>query len=301
MLSAGVSTASDRTARPSGCLSKLLFLIAGLFLTPVFCCGLSLVVYMIVPPPHMNILVMGVDGRQNEGFISRTDSVMLFGVSPARLRVSMLSIPRDVFIQVPGYGLQRVNTVNMLGEEKVPQSGPALLAQSMRASFNIHVDRYVRLNFNSFVELIDAVGGITIDVDKAIVDDAYPTDDYNVTTVRFESGIQHMDGKRALMFARTRHSDDDYQRAKRQQQVVTALLTKVANPANWPAILRVLNQSMDSNLTVWDMVGYMPPIVLNVGHFDQLVIDRNYLLGTAKGHAVPNYELLIPWMQGRFN
>src|SRR4029450_12144623 len=119
--------------------------------------------------------------------------------------------------------------------------GADLLIESLAQDFGVQVDRYARLQFNGFVELIDAVGGVTIDVERSIVDDSYPTPDGGVTTVRFDSGVQHMDGEHALAYARTRHADDDYQRADRQQQVISALMSRMANPAYWPAVIAVLN------------------------------------------------------------
>jgi anionic cell wall polymer biosynthesis LytR-Cps2A-Psr (LCP) family protein len=109
-----------------------------------------------------------------------------------------------------------------------------------------------------------------------------------------------MDGERALIYARTRHADDDYQRAARQQQVVSALLSKMLNPVYWPGVVSVLNQSMETDLTVVDMVLLAPPVLLNIGRFDRLVIDRDYILGTAEGNAIPDYEKIKSWLSGRF-
>jgi LCP family protein required for cell wall assembly len=287
--------------KPRGCTFILLILLFLLALVPVFLCGMSLVVYLVFPPPQTNILIMGLDAREGEGFLSRSDSIMLVGITPAKFQVNLLSIPRDLFIDVPNYGSQRINTINMLAEMEIPGSGPELLADSIAQDFDVHVDRYVRLNFDMFVDLIDAVGGVTIYVERVIIDDAYPTPDGGVITVRFESGLQTMDGERALIYARIRHGSDDYQRAERQQQVVSALTKKLSNPSCWPAMFDVISRSTDTNLTLWDMVTLAPPVLLSGGRFDHLVINRDYILGTAQGHAVPNYDLINPWVQSRFN
>jgi LCP family protein required for cell wall assembly len=272
-----------------------------LCLIPAFLCGICLVIYFVFPPQHLDVLVMGLDSRQSEGFASRTDSIMLLGIDPAQLRVSVLSIPRDLFIDVPDYGMQRINTVNVLGEQQVANYGPALLVSSIERNFGVKPERYVRLDFAAFVAIIDAVGGVTIDVERVLVDDAYPTEDGGVTTVRFESGVQNMDGERVLIYARTRHADDDYQRAKRQQQVLSALAAKLANPLVWPPVLSILGRSIDTDLTLIEMLTIMPPLVLNAGRFEQLVIDRDYISGTGDGYAVPNYALIAPWLDGRFD
>ncbi|HEX2906273.1 MAG TPA: LCP family protein [Phototrophicaceae bacterium] len=269
-------------------------------LLPILGCGLVLVTYLVFPPPPIAILILGVDGRGNEGFISRTDSIMLVGIDPAHLRVSLLSIPRDTFIEVPNYGLQRINTINVLGEQEQSGNGPKLLADSLAQDFSIQPDRYIRLNFDAFIELVDAVGGVAIDVERTLVDDAYPTEDGGVMSIRFDSGVQYMDGERALMYARTRHADDDYQRAARQQQVVAAVVARLVNPLHWPSVLGVLQRNVDTNLTLVDLLQLAPPVLLSGGRFDQLVINRDYLIGTADGYAVPNYELILPWLRERF-
>jgi LCP family protein required for cell wall assembly len=287
--------------RRNGCLTKLFLVIFCLFMMPVFLCGLSLVTYLLFPQPHLDILVMGLDSRAGQGMVSRADSIMLVGIDPPLLRVSVLSIPRDMHIEVPNYDLQPINTINMLGEMEQPGSGPALLSASIAQNFGVRPERYVRLDFAGFVELVDAVGGLMIYVDRVIVDDAYPVAEGGVISVRFESGLQYMDGERALIYARTRHADDDYRRAERQQQVLAALAGRLANPLNWLRVWSVLAQRLDTDLTLWDMATIAPPVLLNVGRFEQLVINRDYIVGTAGGYAVPDYARLAPWLQGRFD
>lgn len=279
-----------------GCLTPLLAL----------CCCLSTCVMLplLIAPGPVDLLILGVDARPGEGYLTRTDSIMLLNVTPGRLRVSLLSIPRDVFIQVPGYGEQRINTINALGEQEAPGSGPALLKASLRESFGVQVERYVRLDFDGFVAMIDAVGGVEIDVPKLIIDYEYPTADGGVMTVRFDPGRQHMDGERALQYARTRHQDDDYQRAARQQQVLDALLRKLADPRyvyTWPRVLYALQAHTDTDLTPWDMWRLGPAVLLGWSGREQRVLQREDLIGIAAGYWVPDYERLRPWIEARFD
>lgn len=290
-----------RSAPRRGCASRWPLILFLLLMLPVFCCGLTLVAYIAFPPPPLDVLVLGMDARPGEGFATRTDSVMLVGLQPSSIRVSLLSIPRDLFVQVPGYGEQRVNAVNVLGEMDVPGTGAELASQAIAASFDIQPDRYIRLNFQSFVELVDTVGGVTVDVERAIVDYQYPTADYGTIEVRFDAGSQHLNGERALQYARTRHADDDYQRANRQQQVLTALSLKLLNPLNWPGALAVITRSTDTNLTVVDLISQAPTVLLNAGRFERMVIDRDYITLSAAGNAAPDYAKLAPWLDGRFD
>lgn len=271
--------------------------LATVIVVPLIACAL---VYAVIPP--VDVLVLGVDARPGEGYVTRTDTIMLVGVQPRRMRANLLSIPRDLFINVPGYGSQRINIVNVLGEQQQAGYGPELLSAGIANSFGVQPDRYVRVNFDAFVQLVDAVGGITVNVPRRIVDNAYPTRDYGTISVVFEPGRQRMDGETALMYARTRHADDDYGRAERQQQVITALVRQLANPLNWGVAVVTVKGNMDTDMNLLEMALYAPPVLASggTGTMNRLVIDRDYILPGAGG-AVPDYDKLRPWLVPRFD
>ncbi len=284
-----------RHRRTRGCLTT--GFIALLLL--LFVCAASLAIYVVLPPAPLNILVMGLDSRGGEGTTTRTDSIMVVGIHPASINVSLLSIPRDLFIDVPGYGMQRINTVNVLAEVQEPGTGAALLETSIEQNFGFDVHRYVRLDFKAFVDVVDAVGGLDINVPYRIVDTQFPTANYGTMTVEFNEGWQHMDGERALIYARTRHSDDDYRRAERQQQVVSALAGKLINPFRWPAAWVALSRNVETDLSPFDFIPVLPPLIFSGGQLDTLVINRDYIL-PGNGYSYPNYELLAPWIEERY-
>ncbi len=117
------------------------------------------------------------------------------------------------------------------------------------------MDRYLLLDFATFVRAVDALGGIEVDVPAPIVDTEYPTPDYGVTTIRFEPGLQPMDGERALIYVRTRHSDGDFGRSQRQLQVLQALAVKAIQPDTWPRLpelYQVLRDGVVTDLTPSD-------------------------------------------------
>jgi LCP family protein required for cell wall assembly len=272
-----------------------------LLLAPLLACPLCLLVYVIFAPAHFDILVLGIDSRGAEGWVARADTVMLVGVQPKRLSVAALSIPRDLSVSVPNYGLQRINTVNTLGEMEQAGNGPLLLSAALEQSMGVRPEGYVRLDFDAFVALVDAVGGVTIDVERELVDYNYPTEDYGVITVRFEPGSQHMDGARALIYARTRYSDDDYRRVERQQQVVGAVLARLANPLTWPGALAAVGQHVDTNMNIFQWLMLSPPLLLGGPGAERFVIDRDYITATAEGVAIPNYDLIGPWLTMNFD
>jgi LCP family protein required for cell wall assembly len=225
--------------------------------------------------------------------MTRTDSVMVVGIQPAH--VGVLSIPRDLFISVPDYGLQRINTINVLGEMEQEGTGAQLAARSIEESFGVPIDRYLRVDFVAFTALVDAIGGLDIEVQRHIIDYQFPTPDYGTMVVEFHPGWQHMDGLTALIYARTRHADDDYRRAERQQQVLQAIALRMMNPLNWAPAYLAIQRHVDTNLNLLDMLVSLPAILVNFNDFNMQVIDREYLV-PGNGYSTPNYDMLQPWI-----
>lgn len=288
-----------------GCLWVVLAGVLALMF-PVFLAGAGLLLYLLFPPAPLDIVILGLDARQGEGYVARADSIMLLGVQPRALAVSVLSIPRDVFIETPGYGLQRINTINVLGEQDMAGGGPALVKAAIAVSFSVEPDRYMRLNFDAFTEVIDALGGIDVEVPYRLVDYQYPTEDHGTTTVIFEPGWQHMDGETALAYARTRHADDDYRRAERQQQVLAALFRAMLQPDRWPRLpgaVKAFFEAVDTDMNFLDILVVTPPLLLDgaTGGIEHLVIDRDLIRRTLEGQAVPDYAALRPWLDANFD
>ncbi len=271
-----------------GCFFQFVLVIASLTLCTLATCGTLMLVYLVAPPPSLNVAVMGLDSRDGEGMVTRSDAVLLVGIKGFRLNVA--SIPRDVFIRVPGYGEpQRVNTINVLGEINQDGGGPRLLQDSIELSFGVAVGHYVRMDFDAFRQMIDSVGGVTVDVPSRIQDFAFPTDDFGTMTVTFEAGRQRMNGERALIYARMRNPDDDYRRTERQQQVLVAFARKAALPIYWPGLLAVLTRNVETNLSPFELIRMLPAAVFGIGNAEQFVINRDYVLPGAGG-VVPDYE-----------
>jgi LCP family protein required for cell wall assembly len=176
----------------------------------------------VVPPAGdaFTMLLLGVDQRPDEPYNTRTDTVMIARIDPQNRRVALLSLPRDLVVNIPGYGFSRINAAHAYG-------GIPLVKQTVSQLLGIQVDYTATINFYGFIAMIDAIGGITIDVEKEIYDPAYPTMDYGYMVAHFLPGIQEMDGETALMYARTRHADSDWDRMQRQQEVIRAVVAKL--------------------------------------------------------------------------
>ncbi|HEY3229450.1 MAG TPA: LCP family protein [Roseiflexaceae bacterium] len=176
----------------------------------------------------VNILLLGSDRRPDESDPSRTDAIIIARIDPQRHRVALLSLPRDLWVEIPGYGQTRINAANAWGQiYGEPGGGVALVRKTVSNLLGIPIDYTIYVDFQGFIDMIDALGGVTIDVDKEIYDPAFPTMDYGYTEAHFLPGPQHMDGATALIFSRVRHADSDFARMRRQQQVLGGILAQL--------------------------------------------------------------------------
>lgn len=170
---------------------------------------------------RINVLLLGVDRREQEE-IPRSDTIIVVTIDPLTKDVSMLSIPRDLLVTIPGYGENKINAAYALGANS-PITGPGLVRATIEYNFGIPIHYYAEVDFDGFVRIVDTLGGVVVDVPAPIKDDEYPGEDYNYTRIYFAPGLQRMDGKTALRYVRTRHDDNDFSRGYRQQQVLRAL------------------------------------------------------------------------------
>lgn len=211
---------------------------------------------------RVTILLMGMDQRQGEAGPFRTDTMIVLTLDPATGAGGMLSIPRDLWIPIPGYGENRINTANFLGDlKKYPGGGPALAKKTVTHNFGFPVHYYVRLNFEGFKRIIDTIGGVDINVEQEIRDDLYPDENYGYDPLYIPVGLVHMNGELALKYARTRHGDSDIYRAGRQQQVIMAVVRKVLNLNLLPSLLpklpelsRTLADAIQTDMPLDEMI-----------------------------------------------
>lgn len=172
---------------------------------------------------RVNILVLGIDQREGDPY-ARTDTMIVVSIDPKAKTIGMLSLPRDLLVTIPGYDDNKINAAYIFGEmDQRPGGGIGLLQRTIRANFGIQIHYYGTVNFLGFEKIVDTFGGVTVDPRYAIVDNEYPTETYGYTSIYFPAGLQHLDGKAALRYARTRHQDLDFGRSQRQQEVILAL------------------------------------------------------------------------------
>ena len=211
-------------------------------------------------PGQMNLLLMGVDGRTADfNTFGRADTLMLLAIDFGMPAAHLLSIARDLWITVPGYASYlpvegRVNLGYALGDKYgYPGGNPAFQVFTVSQALGVRVDRYAVVNFTAFEKIIDALGGLDVTMQVALRDPLYPLGPDNTMVLEIPAGDVHLDGRTALMYARTRHADSDFGRMRRQQKILMAAREKLLSPAvifAVPALLQFAFTAVHSDLSL---------------------------------------------------
>ncbi|MFN2221689.1 MAG: LCP family protein [Chloroflexota bacterium] len=259
-----------------------------------------------------NILILGIDRRPGEPFISRTDTMMLASIDRESDEIAILSIPRDLYVVIPGRGQERINTAFVYGSTgNNPAGGAQLAMQTVEYNLGVPVHDYVLVDFSAVTRGIDAIGGIDIEVPYEIYDPTFPDMNYGYDPLYIPAGLQHMDGATALKYARTRHQDNDFQRAHRQQQVILAVRQKVLG-LGLPELLRqapFLYQQVSSgirtDLSLDEIIGLATTAAgISSESIRTEVLDQNYVMSyrTPEGASVlvPINEQIAPLIDELF-
>jgi polyisoprenyl-teichoic acid--peptidoglycan teichoic acid transferase len=213
---------------------------------------------------RFTMLVLGLDRRPGarNNLNARADVLLLLSFSPFERRVGVLSIPRDMhFPDLVTGELLRVNTLLVEGEAIREGYGPYYAMETLQNNLGMFIDAYLIFDFEAFITLIDAIGGVDVDVPYAINDPTYPDMNYGYSPFFVSPGLQTMNGARALKYARTRHGDNDYRRGERQLQILRGVYERLSAPARLqqlviqaPTLLRELSGHLYSNLPANDMI-----------------------------------------------
>ncbi|OQA38936.1 MAG: putative transcriptional regulator YvhJ [Parcubacteria group bacterium ADurb.Bin316] len=220
---------------------------------------------------RINILLLGIGGKGHDGAYL-TDTIILASLEPSTKKTALISIPRDLAVPVEGMGQQKINAINAYAESKDPGSGGLAVSQAVSDLLNIPVDYYIRVDFQGFINIIDELGGIEVEVENTLDDYSYPilgnedNPDYNsrYEHLHVDQGLQTMDGGLALKYARSRHGvgveGSDFARAKRQQKIIEAVKDKALSasllfrPTAISNIAEQLEDHVITNLKVWEMI-----------------------------------------------
>jgi len=194
---------------------------------------------------RINILVMGKGGEGHPGG-TLTDSIMVVSIDPNEKTYAMLSIPRDLYVPISGSkSYSKINEIYQIGENEKKGGGADLAKKTVGAILDLPIHYYLTLDFYGFKQFIDKIGGVDVNVEKAIYDPLYPAGDMkNYQTFSIKAGEQHLNGEVALKYARSRETSSDFDRAARQQKLVDAIrskLLKTSTLANPKTILNIIN------------------------------------------------------------
>ena len=191
---------------------------------------------LIKATEKVTILIMGVDIRKDD--VGRSDTLMIATVDPKLDKATLLSIPRDTRVKIRGRGYDKINAAFAYG-------GVNLTESTVENFLGIDIDHYITIDTGSFVKIIDAIGGIDIDVEKRMYYED-PWDDNGGLVIDLYPGQQHMDGKTAVTYVRYRDSEGDIGRVKRQQAFMAACMDKVTSPEIVPRIPKIVREVIDA-------------------------------------------------------
>ena len=212
---------------------------------------------------RINILLLGIGGEGHDG-ANLTDTIILTSINTKTKQVGMLGIPRDLLAPIPGYGYRKINNAYAFAEEVSAGTGGLNAKKVVGDVFGINVHYFVTVDFEGFRQMIDDLGGVTVDVEKSFTDSFYPTDDFKTRVVSFNAGRQTMNGEEALHFARSRHGNNgegsDFARVKRQQKIIMAARDKMlslgvlVNPAKMMRIYQTVSEHISTNIETWEIL-----------------------------------------------
>ncbi len=266
--------------RRRSCISLPLFF----FLLVFF----SLLGIYLFAPMRTNLLILGIDYSPNNDAVGRSDTIILATFLPLEPYVGMLSIPRDLWVTIPGYGENRINTAHFFAEAQQPGSGPLATINTIHQDFGVSDHYFLRIRFEGFKDVVNAMGGVDVVLDEPMA--GYP------------AGQHHLTGNKALAFARSRMGADDFYRMEQGQIVIKSAFRQMLNPLKWPrlpGVLVALSHSIDTNVPIWQWPRLGVALLrLGPAGIDSRTITREmvtpYITEQGADVLLPNWDRINP-------
>ncbi|OLB81628.1 MAG: hypothetical protein AUI14_02580, partial [Actinobacteria bacterium 13_2_20CM_2_71_6] len=261
--------------------------------------------------PAFTVLLLGSDDDSKfQADAVLTQSMILVRVNPTTRHVTMLSIPRDLWVPLSSGGSAKIDAAYSYG------GAPTAIA-TVERDFNVHVDQFVWVGLRGLVKLIDYLGGVDLTTSNPVLDDFYPADlessnPYSLKRVAVLPGPQHLDGLHALEYVRSRHADiqGDFGRSQRQQQVLLALRAKAktVNPADLPGIVATFNGEFKTSMNLADLprlraLAALAGQITDPSQIEQIVLVPPYTSSTTVGGQdvlLPNWPAILPVVRQHF-
>ncbi|WP_408647327.1 LCP family protein [Ureibacillus thermosphaericus] len=220
---------------------------------------------------NISILFIGVDDSETRGQgsdHSRSDALLLMTLNREAKTAKLVSIPRDSYVYIPKVGYQdKITHAHAFG-------GTVATIETIEELFDIPVDYYVRMNFNAFIDVVDALGGIDLEVNIPYA--FYEKDENDRYSIYLEPGYHHLDGRKALALARTRKHDTDFARGERQQDIIKAIANKalsLSSITKYDEVLLAIGDNMKTNLTFDDMKSFLTYFSGGMPQIDTLTLQ----------------------------
>lgn len=253
-----------------------------LFLAIIF---LVISLYLFLPI-RTNFLILGIDRSPSGTALGRSDTSILVTIIPLKPHIGMLSIPRDLWISIPEYGENRINTIRYFAEIEQPGTGTTAVTNVIQNIFRVNISYYVRFLFDGFCEVIDIMGGVDIELIKP--------------TAIYPAGRHHLNGKQSLAFVRDRKGIDDFSRMEHTQLFVMSVFRQMLKPSTWPrlpAVVKMSFQIVDTNIPIWQLprIGFAF-IRAGPNGVDNRTLQRNMIVPFVTTDdadvLIPNWDLI---------
>jgi len=249
------------------------------------------------PESVVNIVIIGTDARPNEG-IARSDTLMVASLDKDKGTVTLVSIPRDLYVYIPGWKVDRINTADVHGRQD-------LVAMTILYNFGLRTDRYVRLRFSGFMQAVDLLGGIDVQVT------GFLNDECGGTHYRYSPGVYHMNGFTALCYVRMRYASSDFDRLRREQEVIQAIFAKSVSLyglTRIPEVFANFDNMVQTDISVADALPLVPlaaavnadPSRIHRYSVDQTMVTSYRVPSTGAAVLLPKREAILAMLQAAF-
>lgn len=218
---------------------------------------------------NVSILFIGIDDSEERGqgeTGSRSDALVLATLNNKQKSIKLVSIPRDSYVEIPYVGRKdKITHAHSFG-------GTLATIETVEELFDIPIDYYVRMNFNAFIEVVDALGGVEVEVPYDILE----LDENDNRTIDLKEGLQQLNGRETLALARTRKLDSDLERGKRQQEILKAIISKAASASaltKYDDVIEAVGENMKTDMTFKEMTGLISYLSQGVPAMESLYLE----------------------------
>ncbi len=245
-------------------------------------------------PGNITLLILGIDRAPDKSFVGRSDTIIMTTFDPLKPYIGMLSVPRDLWVNIPGVGENRINTAHFFAEANQKGAGPTATLDTIEENMGIRMKYYVRIRFDGLIDIVDAMGGVDLDLTEPMAG--------------YQPGHYHLNGTKALAFARNRTGSDDFYRMKQGQFLIKSMIKQLLTPGGLiklPRVTGAILSTLDTNLPLWQLPRILITVlVVGFNDIDNRVIDRELVTPytTDQGASVllPNWSLINPVVEKMF-